>query len=93
MTEEPLETLEASAAAAAVTRQASGPPRLQALPGSPPGCARGPARHSQVGKRHPNRAGTGELAEMGEARKKRLRLVGGRPEEALHDSKGLHDFT
>lgn len=83
MTQEPSQTLEASAAAAAAAGEAGGSPHLQALPGSPPSCARGPARHSQVGERHPNR--TGEVAEVGEARKKGLRLVGGRLEEALQD--------
>lgn len=83
MTQESLQTLEASAAAAAATGEASGSPHLQALPGSPPSCARGPAHHSQVGERHPIR--TGELAVVGGARKKGLSLVGGRLEEALCD--------
>lgn len=58
MTREPPKTLEGSAAG-----EQGGSPHLQALAGIPPSRARGPARHSQVGGRHPNR--TGEAGKPG----------------------------
>lgn len=72
MTPEPRQTLEGSAAG-----EAGCSPHLQALPGSPPSRARGPARHSQVG----DTDRTGELDEVGKPGKK----VGGLPGEALPD--------
>lgn len=58
MTREPPQPLEASAAG-----EEGCSPHLQALPGIPLSRARGPARHSQVGGRHPNR--TGEAGKPG----------------------------
>lgn len=66
MTRETPQTPESAAAAAA--GGAGGSSHLQALPGSPPSRARGPARHSQVGARQPTRAG--ELGEVGKPGRK-----------------------